>query len=141
MEEIHPNLQLIHLFFKAYAENDLGAIRQILSPDIEWVIPGRNPFSGTKRGADEVLGYFKSLQAFSFQAKPIVMGVNDEYVIDCHLNWSNLESGENIERMSCLLWKFKDGKISKVYNFPEDQYLIDTFFNKPMVDLKAPSSL
>jgi uncharacterized protein len=134
MEELHPNLQLIHLFFQAYAENNLEAIGQILSPDIEWVIPGRHPFSGTKIGVAEVLGYFKQLQIFSFQAKPIVMGVNDDYVIDCHLNWSNLENGENIEKMSCLLWKFKDGKISKVYNFPENQHLIDAFFNKPLVD-------
>ena len=134
MTEQHPNLQLIHSFFQAYAENDLGAIRQLFSPDIEWVIPGNHPLSGTKAGVEEVLHYFQQLQAFSFQASPIVMGVNDEYVIDCHLNWSNLESGENIKRMSCLLWKFKDGKISKVYNFPEDQHLIDAFFNKSVVD-------
>lgn len=128
MTREHPNLQLIHSFFQAYAGNDLDSIKQILSHDIEWVIPGRHPFSGIKVGIEEVLNYFKQLNAFSFQAKPIVMGVNDEYVIDCHLNWSNREEGENIKAMSCLLWKIKDGKISKVYNFPEDQHMIDAFF-------------
>ncbi len=126
----HPNLQQIHLFFEAYASNDLDAIREILSPDIEWVIPGKHPLSGTKVGVDEVLNYFKQLNVCAFKAKPIVMGINDDYVIDCHLNWSNREDGENVEGMSCLLWKFKDGKISKVYNFPEDQHLIDAFFSK-----------
>lgn len=126
----HPNLLLINQFFQAYAGNDLDTIARIFSPDIEWVIPGRHPLSGTKVGIDEVLRYFKQLQVFSFKAEPIVMGVNDEYVIDCHLNWSNLEKGENIKRMSCLLWKFKDGKITKVYNFPEDQHLIDAFFTR-----------
>jgi ketosteroid isomerase-like protein len=43
MSEQHPNLVLIQSFFTAYAENDLEAMRQILSPDIDWVIPGRNP--------------------------------------------------------------------------------------------------
>jgi ketosteroid isomerase-like protein len=126
----HPNLQLIHTFFQAYGANDLESIKQILAADIEWVIPGRHPLSGTKVGVEEVLGYFKQLHKCAFQAKPIVMGVNDDYVIDCHLNWSNREDGENVEGMSCLLWKFKDGKISKVYNFPEDQHMIDAFFNK-----------
>lgn len=126
----HPNLNLIHTFFQAYATNDLEAIKQILSVDIEWIIPGRHPLSGTKVGVEEVLGYFKQLHKCAFQAKPIVMGVNDEYVIDCHLNWSNREDGENVEGMSCLLWRFKGGKISKVYNFPEDQHMIDAFFNK-----------
>ncbi len=128
----HPNLNLINTFFQAYSNNDLETIRQILASDIEWVIPGRHPLSGIKVGIEEVLNYFKQLNAFSFQARPIVMGVNDNYVIDCHLNWSNLDEGENIERMSCLLWKFVDGKISKVYNFPEDQHAIDSFFNGPI---------
>ncbi len=130
MSSQHPNLDLIHTFFQAYAANDLKAIQQILSPDIEWIIPGRHPLSGTKVGVEEVLGYFKQLNKCAFQAKPIVMGFNEDYVIDCHLNWSNLQEGEDVKGMSCLLWKFKDGKISKVYNFPEDQHMIDAFFNK-----------
>ena len=129
MSQQHPNLQLIHTFFHAYGSNNMEIMRQILAPDIEWVIPGRHRLSGTKVGVDEVLDYFKELSVYSFQAQPILMGINDDYVIDCHLNWSNREDGENIKRMSCLLWKFKDGKISKVYNFPEDQHLIDAFFN------------
>src|SRR3569832_2050712 len=111
MTELHPNLQLIQTFFKAYSTNDLTAIAQVLAPDIEWTIPGQHPLSGVKRGANEVLDYFKQLNVFSFQAKPMVMGMNDDYVIDCHLNWSNREDGENIELMSCLLWQFKEGRI------------------------------
>lgn len=126
----HPNIKLIHSFFEAYAANDLPAIKTILSDDIEWIIPGRHPLSGVKTGAEEVLNYLKQLNASSFKASPIIMGFNDEFVIDCHLNWSNRADGENVRGMSCLLWKFKDGKISKVYNFPEDQHMIDEFFNK-----------
>ena len=130
MSSQHPNLDLIHTFFNAYAANDPEAIKNILSPDIEWVIPGRHPLSGTKAGVEEVLGYFKQLNKCAFQAKPIVVGFNDDYVIDCHMNWSNLPEGENVKGMSCLLWQFKDGKISKVYNFPENQHMIDAFFNR-----------
>ncbi|HEX6172078.1 MAG TPA: hypothetical protein VFZ33_20485, partial [Chitinophagaceae bacterium] len=50
MTESHPNLKLINDFFKAYAANDLDAIKNILSEDIKWHIPGSHPLSGTKIG-------------------------------------------------------------------------------------------
>ena len=65
-----------------------------------------------------------------FQAESIVMGVNDNYVIDCHRNWSNLEGEENLNNMSCLLWKIENNQIVEVYNFPEDQHVVNQFFNK-----------
>jgi ketosteroid isomerase-like protein len=129
MQEQHPNVTLINNFFQAYAAYDLKEIEKILSPDIQWHIPGIHPFSGTKTGIPEVLGYFKALGQFDFKAKPIVLGVNDDYVIDCHLNWSNGKEGENTSFMSCLLWKFSNGKVVEVYNFQQDQHLVDNFFN------------
>jgi len=133
MGEQHPNIQLIHHFFAAYSTNDLQGIRNVLAGDIKWHIPGRHALSGTKQGVDEVLAYFTQLQAFNFKASPILMGMNDDYVIDCHLNWSNLPGEENVQKMSCLLWKFKDGMISEVWNFPEEQHVVDAFFNKHAV--------
>lgn len=129
MQSQHPNVTLIHAFFEAYSVYDLEAIKKILAPDIQWHIPGKHPYSGTKTGVEEVLGYFKALVGFDFKAKPIVMGVNDDYVIDCHLNWSNCKEGENASFMSCLLWKIENGKVTAVYNFQQDQHLVDHFFN------------
>ena len=130
MQEQHPNLVLIHRFFEAYSRYDLEEIKKILAPGIEWFIPGANPMSGMKVGPDQVLDYLRQVGKFGFQAKPLVLGVNDDYVIDCHLNWSNQPGGDNVEFMSCLLWKIEEGKITKVYNFPQDQHLVDAFFNR-----------
>jgi ketosteroid isomerase-like protein len=133
MQELHPNVQLIHRFFHAYASSDMQAIESILAPDIQWIIPGRHPLSGTKSGVQQVLEYFKQLSQFSFQAEPIVMGYNDRYVIDCHTNWSNLPGSDNLRNMSCLLWEVSNGKIVRVYNFPQDQHVVDAFFtNHPI---------
>jgi uncharacterized protein len=130
MEKIHPNLHLISEFFKAYANNDLDSISKILSKNIKWHIPGTHPLSGTKIGINAVLEYFQQLNKCSFKAEPIVMGVNDYFVIDCHRNWSNLESKDNLDNMSCLLWKIENSKIVEVYNFPENQQNVDLFFSK-----------
>lgn len=124
----HPNLDLVHRFFQAYASNDLPAIESILSPDIQWHIPGDHPLSGTKMGIPAVLEYFKQLGKAAFQASPIVMGVNDNYVIDCHHNWSTYSDAGSYRAMSCLLWTIEDGRITEVYNFPEDQHRTDAFF-------------
>lgn len=130
MSQTHPNLILIHNFFQAYAAYDLDKIQTILSEDIQWHIPGKHPLSGTKKGIQEVLTYFQVLNKFAFWAEPIVMGVNDEYVIDCHKNESPLSHEQNFSGLSCLLWRVADNKIVEVYNFPQDQVKVDAFFNK-----------
>lgn len=130
MSQNHPNLTLIHDFFAAYETNDLEGITQVLADDIKWHIPGEHPLSGTKTGIQQVLEFFKRLGKAAFKAEPIVMGVNDDYVIDCHRNWSNLEGGENLDAMSCLLWKIENKQIKEVHNFPQNQKEVNQFFNE-----------
>jgi ketosteroid isomerase-like protein len=129
MSKDHPNTILIHEFFTAYANNDLAGIKKVLAVDIKWHIPGDHPLSGTKNGIDEVLEFFKKLTIGKFKAEPIIMGVNDYYVIDCHKNWSNIENADNLNAMSCLLWRIENQQIKEVYNFPQDQGIVNTFFN------------
>lgn len=126
----HPNLDLVHRFFQAYATGDQAAVEAILSPSIRWHIPGDHPLSGVKSGVAEVLDYLRLLGKASFQASPIVMGVSDGYVIDCHRNWSSVEGTPDLDAMSCLLWKVEDGQIAEVFNFPEDQHRVDAFFRE-----------
>jgi ketosteroid isomerase-like protein len=101
-----------------------------LSEDIKWHIPGKHPLSGTKTGVAQVLEFFQKLNKAALKAEPIVMGVNDKYVIDCHRNWSSSENTENLNSMSCLLWKIENNKIVEVFNFPQDQHVVDSFFTK-----------
>jgi len=130
MNSTYPNLLLVSAFFKAYADHNLEGMKLVMDDRIRWHIPGKHPLSGIKTGLDEVLEYFSQLNKSHFKAEPIVMGVNDHFVIDCHRNWSNADSGDNLKSMSCLLWRIENNKIVEVFNFPEDQYKVDEFFNK-----------
>ncbi len=130
MSQTHPNLKLINDFFTAYGANNIEGIKKVLAENIKWHIPGEHPLSGTKIGIDAVLIFFKKLNKGMFKAEPIVMGVNNNYVIDCHRNWSNIENSENLNAMSCLLWKIEDEKIVEVHNFPENQKDVNIFFTK-----------
>ena len=48
-----------------YAGGDVEAVRSLLSPEIEWHVPGDNAIAGTYRGIDEVIGYFRRRRAIA----------------------------------------------------------------------------
>lgn len=129
MTEKHPNIQLIESFFTAYSNSDFEAMQQVMAIDVKWHIPGKHPFSGTKTGISQLMEYLEKLHEFGFKAEQIVMGVNDNYVIDCHRNWSTSGGSSVLNAMSCLLWKIEENMIVEVFNFPQEQYLVDDFFN------------
>lgn len=130
MTEKHPNVQLIESFFTAYANADFAAMLQVMAIDVKWHIPGNHPFSGTKNGVKELMEYLEKLNEFGFKAEQIVVGVNDDYVIDCHRNWSTSSGTAVLNAMSCLLWKIEENRIVEVFNFPQEQFLVDNFFNQ-----------
>ncbi|AYB32573.1 nuclear transport factor 2 family protein [Chryseolinea soli] len=126
----HPNLKIINTFFTAYGNHDVALMRSVVAEDVRWTIPGHHPLSGTKVGIEEVVAFFSQLAKSDFKADPIVLGVNDNYVIDCHRGWSNRADGNNLDMLWCLLWKIEDGKIKEVVNFAADQHEADRFFHK-----------
>tara|TARA_R110002124_G_scaffold40737_1_gene126970 strand:+ start:735 stop:1169 length:435 start_codon:yes stop_codon:yes gene_type:complete len=132
MTNKHPNIELIEKFFKAYATGDFEIMKRVISPDIKWHIPGSHPYSGTKFGISEVIKYLEKLNVYGFKAEQIVMGVNHQYVIDCHRNWNTSEGIKSLNAMSCLLWKIENNQIVEVFNFPQNQILVDNFFNQPI---------
>ncbi|MDR2274574.1 MAG: nuclear transport factor 2 family protein [Sphingobacterium sp.] len=125
----HPNLILIHRFFEAYASNNVEHLSDVFHSDVKWHIPGNHPLSGTKVGVAGIVDYLAKIGEYNFQAEGIVMGVSDDHVIDCHRNWSNEGDGVSLNNMSCLLWKIENNKIKEVFNFPQDQHVVDAYFN------------
>lgn len=120
------NLSKIQDFFSAYAAKDVTAVRGVMSEDIIWRIPGHHPLAGEKRGIDEVLAFFDQLAKAGFQAQPIVVVEQRDYVVDHHRGWSTVGSG--IDLTWCLVFRFDSGKIKEVTNFCEDQHKADIFF-------------
>ncbi|MFC6102830.1 nuclear transport factor 2 family protein [Olivibacter domesticus] len=126
MDTNHPNLALIHEFFRIYAINEVDKLDTILAEDIKWHIPGRHPLSGTKHGILEVVEYFDQLNKATFQASPIVMGVSDSTAtVTGATSKAKLTSQYILPAV-----ENRNGKIEEVYNFPEDQHKADAFFGE-----------
>ncbi|NJL37616.1 MAG: SnoaL-like domain-containing protein [Leptolyngbyaceae cyanobacterium RM2_2_4] len=131
----HPNVAIVQRYYQAYGRGDVEAVREIFAPDITWTIPGHHPLAGTKRGVDEVLAFFEELDKAQFRAEVLFLGGNDNYVVDVHRGWSNLEQGENIDELWALLFRIENDYIVEAINFPGNQHAADTFFWKTY-DLK-----
>ena len=134
-----PKLEAIDAFFAAYASYDLDRMRKVLADDIEWTIPGHHPLSGTKRGVEEVAAFFTQLGKAGFQADPLFLETNDEYVVDIHRGWTTEGVGQ-VDTLWALVWHFNaDGKVDRVVNLSGDQHQMDAFVwsNYPLAPIPA----
>jgi uncharacterized protein len=134
-----PKIEAIDAFFAAYASYDLDQMRKVLADDIEWTIPGHHPLSGTKRGVEEVAAFFTQLGKAGFQADPLFLEANDEYVVDVHRGWTTEGVGQ-VDTLWALVWHFNaDGKADRVVNLSGDQHQMDAFVwhNYPLAPIPA----
>lgn len=120
------NLEKIQAFFTAYANKDVTAVRDVMANDIVWRIPGHHPLAGDKHGVEEVLAFFDQLGKAGFQAEPLAVAEQGDYVIDHHRGWSTVGSG--LDLTWCLVFRFEGGKIKDVTNYCGDQHKADLFF-------------
>ena len=128
----HPNLDLIDRFFAAYGERDLAALRNVLAEDATWTFPGHHPLSGTKVGIEAIVAFFDAVGFVMGSAHPtvekLVLGVNEQYVIECQQIRANRTDGSNLNQRLCVLWSFANGKITSGQHLVADQEALDLFY-------------
>ena len=62
------------------------------------------------------------------QAEKLVMGVNEQYVVECQHIRTSRTDGLNLDQQLCVLWSFADGKIVSGRHLATDQDALDAFF-------------
>jgi len=129
----HPNLHIIYKFFEAYGRQDPVAIRKVMAEDATWTARGRHPLAGIRRGLPEVLEFFDQMGAIMGKSYvnvvKLVLGANDDYVIECQHVRTNRADGNNLDHLVCVLWRFADGKIVEGTHFFADPEQVDGFFS------------
>ncbi|WP_228004836.1 nuclear transport factor 2 family protein [Amycolatopsis sp. YIM 10] len=123
---VHPNVKLIQDYYAAYAAGDLQKLSTFFADDIRWTIPGHHPLSGTKTGITEVLAFFAELNRAGFQAQPIFLAADGDWVVDLHRGWSTQPAG--LDLTWALAFRIAGRKIAEAVNFPGDQHAADAFF-------------
>jgi ketosteroid isomerase-like protein len=128
----HPNLDLIDRFFAAYGSRDREALRQVLAENATWTFPGHHPLSGTKVGIDAIVAFFDSVGKIMGSSNPnvekLVLGVNQDYAVECQQIRTNRADGPNLDLQMCVLWSFEHGKIAAGRHLIADQDALDAFY-------------
>lgn len=122
------NRQVILDYYAAYGSGDMDAVAEFFADNIVWHIPGQHPLAGTKTGRDEVLAFFEQLGRGNFNAELIALMADENWVIDMHRGWSNLEDRSNVDTVWVLAFRIEDGKIAEARNFSFDQAAANSFF-------------
>ena len=129
----HPNLDLIIKFFEAYGKRDFDGLRRVLADNAKWTALGQHPLSGVRNGFDQVIAFFDAMGVVmgrsNVKVEKLVVGANDNYVVECQHVWTNRDDGHNLDHLVCVLWKFENGKIVEGRHFFADPQAVNNFFN------------
>lgn len=153
------NLALVQRMYDCFNRDDLNTIRnEIFASDLLWNLPGHNPLSGTKHGAEEVLAFFAALRRANIQVtldpqNDPATGIDSfgqSTVVEVHRgrgtttvrDASGAEQQVTLNALNCTHYQIRDGRIANVQVYMSDQHAADTFFNavyqlKPIPDRLA----
>jgi 2'-5' RNA ligase len=112
---------------RAYAGGDLEALRDLLSPDVVWHVPGRSAIAGSHAGVDAVLAYFdlrRRLTDTSFRVTVHGAAVIGERVVQL-AGGRATRDGRELEWETAGVFRVQDGRIAECWLVPFDQYLFD----------------
>ncbi|MCH7970065.1 MAG: nuclear transport factor 2 family protein [Chloroflexi bacterium] len=127
----HVHEQVVREAYAAFSAGDLDGLRGTMTEDITWHVPGRNRFSGDYVGMDKVLGYLGRLAeesegTFHIEELHDVLA-GDEHAVSLHRS-SAVMDGEKNQFREILVFHFKDGKISEIWEAGADTYEYDAVF-------------
>jgi len=117
--------------YKAFQENDVDTLTQVLAPDIQWHATGRNAASGTFDGRDATLGNFLNLAqmtdgTFSVEVHDILASDDHAVVLATSKGTRN---GQTLSSNYCHVFHFNsEGQASECWVVPVDPYEGDEFF-------------
>jgi ketosteroid isomerase-like protein len=135
----HPNQRIIDRYFEAYSKNDLSGIKEVMSENVTWYFLGNHPFSGVKKGINEVLAFYdemgKIMDKSNSETEKLIVAENDYHLVECIHSKTNREDGLNLDHYACVLWTFDNGKIVEGRHFFADQEAVNKYFTS--VDAKA----
>lgn len=127
----HPNEDLLRKGYEAFAQSDLGTVKEIFADDIVFHVPGRGLISGEYRGRDAVFGFFAKGQELSAGALRIELhdvAATDEHAITLQINRAE-RGGKTLEARIVAVYHLRDGKATEARFFTDSQYENDEFWS------------
>lgn len=124
--------KVIESFQEALGKGEVPEAFSFFSSDVQWHQPGNHKFSGTKNGAEEIGAMFGGMMEHTQGS--LVVAPNGAHMVNGNLLASPVlftaKSGHRKLDMTGIdLFEVKDGKITQVWLFSDDQEKEDEFWN------------
>jgi ketosteroid isomerase-like protein len=127
----HPNEENLRKGYEAFGRGDIDTVMTLLTDDIQWHVPGRNPLSRDYSGKEEVGGFFAKMMELTdgtFRVEVHDVLANDEHGVGL-LRLSAQRDGKTLQVNDVHVWHVRDGKFSEFWAQPSDQYGFDEFWD------------
>ncbi|HEY6672509.1 MAG TPA: nuclear transport factor 2 family protein [Solirubrobacterales bacterium] len=109
-------------------------LRELLTDDVVWHVPGNNSIAGTYRGIDEVMCYFstrRELAGRTFRLHPGDVLVGEGEVVAALTDGTAIIAGEERRWSTIGLYGFLNGVISECRLVPFDAAEFDRIWGLP----------
>lgn len=125
--------EVVIAYAEALGKGDIPTVFSYFEPKAKWNQPGDNQFSGIKKGIEEIGKMFGGMMESTkgtFAVKPNGnLVVNGNFVL-MPVRFEGSLDGRNIDMAGFDLFSVKDGKITEVWLFSDDQEIEDEFWGK-----------
>ncbi len=125
---MHPNEAIVRDYLESFNKGDLDRVGDLLADDVVIHFPGRNPASGTKRGKEEVMSFFRMMMERAGVGQ-IPPDVHDVMVGAKGAIALMTRRVAGIDATVAVVYEIQQGKIVEVWPHERDQYAVDEALN------------
>jgi len=114
-----------------YTGGERKAVRELLTEDVEWHVPGHSPIAGDYHGVEAVLDYFarrRDLASATFRMFPRETLVGETHV-GVITDGSAVIAGAERRWTTLGLYRVKDGRVASCWLLPFDPDAFDSIWS------------
>jgi hypothetical protein len=115
-----------------YAGGDTEPVRDVLTGDVSWHVPGSNAIAGSYRGIDEVIGYFlrrRALADNTFRLHPGEVMVGDGEHVAALTDGTAVIGGIDRRWSTVGLYRIRGERVAACWLLPLDPEAFDEIWS------------
>lgn len=123
----HPNAQLVHEGFQAFATGDLATLQRLFHEDVVWHSPGDSPLSGNYRGLQEIAKYLGMFAHAGMRAELHDVTASDDHAVALFIDHVE-QDGAPVTKLGGIVFNIDGGRVREAWAFNLDQTWHDEFW-------------
>ena len=126
----HPNVQRMRDGYDAFAKGDLPALRELLTEDVVWHVPGHTSLAGDYEGIDDVLVFFVRVMEVtngSFRVEPLTLLADDGYG-QAPVSITAHRGDRHLDVMNLQVSRLRDCRVAEFWDTTTDPDATEAFY-------------